>query len=75
VRDRPPRWAVRLGLIAGVGLALYGGLLVAAGALALAGLAGSEPSDEYALRWHVFFWDPWFFIWGVALAFGARARS
>ena len=42
LRDRPPRWAIRLGLVASIGLALYGGLLVAAGALALAGLAGSR---------------------------------
>jgi hypothetical protein len=43
----------------------------AAAALALAGVVGSEPSDEYALRWHVFFWDPWFLVWGVALALAA----
>jgi hypothetical protein len=73
---RPPRWAVRLGLVGGIGLALYGGLLVGAGALALAGLFdGVDPSDQYALRWHVLFWDLWFFIWGGALALSAhRAR-
>ena len=72
---RPARALVMLALVAGVGLALYGGVLVLAGALALAGVAG-EPSDEYALRWHVFFWDPWFVVWGVALAVAAwRVRS
>jgi len=30
-------------------------------------LAG-EPADERALRWHVMLWDPWFFVWGLALA-------
>jgi len=73
----PPRWVVRLGLVGGIGLALYGGLLVAAGALALIGVVGpSDPGDQYALRWHVFFWDLWFLVWGAALALGAkRARS
>jgi Protein of unknown function (DUF3995) len=64
-----------LGLVGGAVLALYGGVLVIAGAVALAGVGDSSGRDEYALRWHVFFWDPWFFVWGVALALGAaRAR-
>jgi Protein of unknown function (DUF3995) len=64
-----------LGIVGGTGLALYGGVLVLAGAAALAGVGDSSGRDEYALRWHVFFWDPWFFLWGVALALGAvRAR-
>jgi Protein of unknown function (DUF3995) len=69
------RWLTTLGLVGGVGLALYGGVLVIGGALALAGVGDSSDRDEYALRWHVFFWDPWFFVWGVALAMAAvRAR-
>jgi hypothetical protein len=69
------RSLITLGLVGGVGLALYGGVLVIAGALALAGVGDSAGRDEYALRWHVFFWDLWFFVWGVALGFGAmRAR-
>jgi Protein of unknown function (DUF3995) len=69
------RPVIRLGLVGGVGLALYGGVLVIGGALALAGVGDSSGRDEYALRWHVFFWDPWFFAWGVALALAAlRAR-
>jgi hypothetical protein len=69
------RSLITLGLVGGVGLALYGGVLVIAGALALAGVGDSAGRDEYALRWHVFFWDLWFFVWGVALALGAlRAR-
>jgi hypothetical protein len=71
----PAEKASTLGLAGGVGLALYGGVLVIAGALALAGVGDSSSRDEYALRWHVFFWDPWFFVWGVALALAAvRAR-
>jgi Protein of unknown function (DUF3995) len=65
------RSVITLGLVGGVGLALYGGVLVIAGALALAGVADSAGRDEYALRWHVFFWDLWFFVWGVALALAA----
>jgi Protein of unknown function (DUF3995) len=69
------RSLITLGIVGGAGLALYGGVLVIAGALALAGVGDSSGRDEYALRWHVFFWDPWFFVWGVALALAAvRAR-
>ena len=57
-------------------LALYGGVLVAVGALVLAGtITPAEEVDIYALRWHVLFWDLWFVIWGLALAVaGVRAR-
>jgi membrane protease YdiL (CAAX protease family) len=74
-RTEGKRSVITLGLVGGVGLALYGGVLVIAGALALAGVGESSGRDDYALRWHVFFWDPWFLIWGVALALAAvRAR-
>jgi hypothetical protein len=74
-RTRGKRVVINLGLVAGFGLALYGGVLVIAGGLALAGVGDSAGRDEYALRWHVFFWDLWFFVWGVALALAAvRAR-
>jgi Protein of unknown function (DUF3995) len=72
---RVRRVLIALGLLGGAGLALYGGVLVIAGAIALAGVGNSSGRDDYALRWHVFFWDPWFFVWGVALALAAvRAR-
>jgi hypothetical protein len=70
-RTRGKRPVITLGLVGGVGLALYGGVLVIAGALALTGVVDSAGRDEYALRWHVFFWDLWFFVWGVALTLAA----
>jgi hypothetical protein len=60
-------------LLAGGVLAVYGGVLVAVGALALTGVLG-EPADPTALRWHVLFWDPWFLLWGVLLVVAALAR-
>jgi hypothetical protein len=69
--DRRP--LVRAAIGGGALLALYGGVLVVAGALVLAGaIDSSEPVDEYALRWHVFLWDMWFLVWGAALALAGR---
>jgi Protein of unknown function (DUF3995) len=72
--DRRPLFLVAIG--GGALLALYGAVLVVAGALVLAGaIDPSDPVDEYALRWHVFVWDMWFVLWGVALALaGVLAR-
>jgi Protein of unknown function (DUF3995) len=62
-----------LATVGGVGLALYGGVLVLAGALVLAGVIdASDDTDEYALRWHAFCWDLWFVVWGVSLWIAAR---
>lgn len=68
-----PRWAL---LAAGWGgaflLTLYGGVLVAVEALVVGGIVvPSGTVDWFALRWHLFVWDPWFFLWGVCL--GAAA--
>ena len=53
-------------------LALYGGLLVAVGALVLAGVIGpAGPVDRTALRWHVLVWDLWFVVWGLLLGVAA----
>lgn len=73
---RPRRLAVALALLGGIGLALYGGVLVLVGASVLSGILDpAGPRDEYALRWHVFFWDLWFLVWGLALTLAAlRAR-
>jgi hypothetical protein len=77
-------WAARLGrrlLLALNGaaaaiLVLWGGANVLVGALVLAGLVTpSSAPDERALRWHVFVWDLWFLVWGLALAVAvARLR-
>jgi hypothetical protein len=53
-------------------LILYGGVLVLIGGLVLANVINpSQPVDEHALRWHVFAWDLWFLVWGLALGFAA----
>jgi hypothetical protein len=60
-------------VVGGALLALYGGVLVLVGALVLAGaIDPAEPVDEHALRWHVFVWDLWFLVWGIALALAGR---
>jgi len=53
-------------------LTLYGGLLVAVGALVLAGVVRPAGAvDRTALRWHVLLWDLWFLIWGLLLGLAA----
>lgn len=64
-----PRWTM---LAAGWGgaivLSLYGGVLVAVEALVVGGIVvPSGPVDWFALRWHLFLWDPWFLLWGLLL--------
>jgi hypothetical protein len=50
-------------------LIIYGGLLVAVGALVLTGvLQPDDPIDRRALTWHVLLWDLWFLLWGLTLA-------
>jgi len=51
-------------------------VLVLVGALVLAGaIDPADPVDEHAMRWHVYVWDMWFLLWGLALAFaGWRLR-
>jgi hypothetical protein len=60
-------------------LCLWGGANVVVGALVLSGaIAPAADVDRRALRWHVFVWDMWFLVWGVALALAvvaARRRS
>ena len=53
-------------------LVFYGAAQVVVGGLVLADvITPSGPVDEHALRWHVFLWDLWFLIWGVALGIAA----
>ena len=73
-RRLPQRPLVRTATAAAVVLTVYGGLLVAVGALALVGLFGPPPADPTALRWHVLVWDLWFLLWGLLLGTAARHR-
>lgn len=60
-------------VVASLVLVLYGDTEVLAGGLVLAKvITPSGPVDEHALRWHVFVWDLWFLVWGVALGIAAR---
>lgn len=63
-----------LGIAGGILLAGYGGILVLVGGLVLTGvITPSTPVNERALRWHVFVWDLWFLLWGLALFVAARS--
>ncbi len=62
------RWVRRLGWVAALVLVVYGGLLTTVGLLVQVGVIdAAAEADTKALAWHAFFWDPWFFMWGVAL--------
>jgi hypothetical protein len=53
-------------------LTAYGGLLTLGGMLVVAGAIPASPTADWtALRWHAFFWDPWFLLWGLLLAAAA----
>ena len=55
-------------------LCLWGGANVVVGALVLSGaIARAADVDRRAVRWHVFLWDMWFLIWGLALAIAVVA--
>jgi Protein of unknown function (DUF3995) len=73
-------WGARIGrgwllvpsVVGSLVLVLYGGAAVFAGGLVLADVITTfGPVDEHALRWHVFVWDLWFLLWGVALGIAA----
>lgn len=56
------------GAAAGI-LMLWGGLSVLVGALLLGGVITPDARvNEHVQSWHVFFWDPWFVLWGALLA-------
>ena len=60
--------------VASAVLTVWGAANVAAGALVLAGVVlPSADVDRHALRWHVFVWDLWFLVQGLALAVAIRA--
>jgi hypothetical protein len=67
---RPHRGAIAypLGLGCEHAPRLYGRIYVLVGGLVLGGvITSSGPVDEHGLRWHVFVWDIWFLLWGLAL--------
>lgn len=65
-KERPIR---RIGWAAAAILALYGFVLTGAGIVVETGVIAAAPdADRHTLRWHAFFWDPWFLLWGVCLA-------
>jgi Protein of unknown function (DUF3995) len=74
VTTRLPAWTrARLPRIlawtAAIVLILYGGVLTVTGLLVEAGLLDTAPdADRKALAWHTYLWDPWFLLWGLALA-------
>jgi len=67
-RAIPRRWLLVCSAGASAVLTGYGGLLVAAGTLALTGAVHADIADRTALRWHVAVWDMWFLLWGLLLA-------
>lgn len=47
-------------------LTVYGGLLTIGGLLVVTDVIHAGPTaDLHAIRWHAFFWDPWFLVWGL----------
>jgi Protein of unknown function (DUF3995) len=57
-------------ILVGYGLPLTGvGLLVQAGVI-----SRGAHADPRGLAWHVFLWDPWFLIWGLAVALALRTH-
>jgi len=68
-----PIWATgratrAMGWVAAVTLTAYGGYLTVGGMLVKGGfidIAGGGRSK--AFTWHAYLWDPWFFLWGLAL--------
>ena len=64
-----PRVLWRLAQLEAVVLVGYGLLLTTVGLLVQAAVIHrSAHADSRALAWHAFLWDPWFLIWGLAVA-------
>ena len=64
------RWRIIVGLdiLAAAVLCLWGVANVLVGAVVLSGAVERSDIDRHALRWHVFLWDAWFLVWGLAIA-------
>lgn len=62
------RWVLVPAALGGCLLIVYGGVLVAVGALVLTGAVEPDSAVDWtALRWHVAIWDLWFLVWGILL--------
>ena len=73
-RRLPRRLLLTLGWLGASVLVLYGLLQTTSVALvALGVVVPAEPLSDRALTWRLFLWEPWFLLWGLALA-GATLR-
>lgn len=69
LRPHNHRFVRAVGWAAALILTTHGGVLTAVGLLVQADVIhASADADRRALRWHAFFWDPWFLTWGLLLA-------
>ena len=74
VGGRRRRFLLLANGVASAILCVWGGANVVVGALVLGGaITSSADVDRHALRWHVFVWDMWFLVWGLALAVAVAA--
>ncbi len=70
---RPVQVVRFIGWSAGAILFAYGLILSSVGIMIETGIISTAAeADRHALRWHAFFWDPWFFIWGACLLLAMR---
>jgi hypothetical protein len=50
-------------------LTVYGLVLTSTGLLVQSGVVHADAgADRRALAWHTYLWDPWFLVWGLAVA-------
>ena len=69
----PKRVSRFVGWAAGVILFVYGLVLTVVGLLVESGIIATDAdANHHALRWHAFFWDPWFLLWGTCLLVAMR---
>ncbi|WP_197284872.1 DUF3995 domain-containing protein [Sciscionella sediminilitoris] len=61
----PRKLLLVLGWLGTAVLVLYGGFLTISEAVVAIG--GAPGTETLAFRWHLYLWDPWFLVWGVAL--------
>lgn len=68
-RQIPRRLMIALGWGGGLSMILYGASLMVQHGLMLTDVIDRQESlDATALRWHFFFWDPWWLLGGILFA-------